>query len=128
MIGAGVSVAQTGVTLLSGKELRSFELASFDDVVTSAHESAASLHLKQVDERETPNRVWLRYRYGPGNHSLEVDIRRQTDHVTSIIVRVGSKSQRGLGALFLRDLYHELLARDAYFEPWTGEDSRPIEF
>ena len=41
---------------------------------------------------------------------------------TPIEASVRKKKHRGMAALFLRDLYHELRAADAYLEDWRADD------
>lgn len=121
MIGAAVSGAQTGVTLLSGGEMRSFELARFDDVVAGVERAAASLALEERKAIRDEGRVWLDYRYN--GHSMKVEILRRTERVTSVFVTVRKKTHRGMAALFLRDLFHELREAGVYLEDWRTGDS-----
>lgn len=125
-IGVGVSAAQTGVTLLSGRTVRSYELARFEDVIAAAKRSAESLDVELRRERSTDRRVLLEYRYGQ-SLGLSVDVRRQTETVTSILIRMGSKSQRGMAGLYLRDLFHELRDAGAYLEDWSGTSPPPMD-
>lgn len=118
-IGVGVSAAQTGVTMLSGRTVRSYELARFEDVIAAAKRSAQSLDMELRRERTTDRRVLLDYRYSQ-SLGISVDVRRQTDTVTSILIRMRSKSQRGMAGLYLRDLFHELRDAGAYVEEWSG--------
>lgn len=123
LIGAAASGAQTGVTLLEGGELRTFELARFDDVVAGAERAGASLGLELRAENRAPERVWLDYRYN--GQSMKVLILRRTDRVTSVEVSLRRKKHRGMAALFLRDLFHELRDAGAYLEDWRADD-QPI--
>lgn len=121
LIGAAVTGAQTGVTLLEGGEMRSFELARFEDVVAAAERAADSLGLERVGENRAEDRVWFNYRYDD-DRRLRVEILRRTDRVTSIQASVRKKKHRGMAALYLRDLFHELREADAYLEDWRAED------
>jgi len=120
MIGAAVSGAQTGVTLLAGGEMRSFELARFDDVVAGVERAAASLALEERKAIRDEQRVWFDYRYN--GRSMTVEILHRTKRVTSVFVSVRKKNHRGMAALLLRDLYHELREAGAYLEDWRAED------
>lgn len=122
LIGAAATGAQTGVTLLAGGELRTFELARFEDVVAAAERSRASLGLDLAKEVRSDDRVWFDFRYDD-DRSLKVEILRRTDRVTSIEASVRKKKHRGMAALFLRDLYHELRDADAYLEDWRADEN-----
>ncbi len=49
-ISAGASAAQTGVTFITRGKARTFELASFDDVVTAVHRAGDKLGMKSGDD------------------------------------------------------------------------------
>lgn len=125
-IGMGASAAQTGVTLLSGRTVRSYELARFDDVVAAAKRTGDSLGMEFRRERPSERRTLLQYRYGQ-SQGIDVDIRRQTDTVTSILIRMRSRSQRGMATLYLRDLFHEIRDAGAYLEEWRSSDGPDLD-
>jgi len=117
VIGAAVSGVQTGVTLFSGSRLWSYEYAHFDDVVDATMTITDRLELPRTNENdESDDRYWSAHRYGQSRRLIEIEIRRETDVVTSIRIDVGHKSQRGMAALMLRQIFAELRARGAYPE------------
>lgn len=101
LIGAAVSGAQTGVTLLSGAEVWTYEIADFDAVVASIGQVESELALRQLNEVVEEDRYWVYFRFGYAA-KLVVEVRRQTDTVTSIEVDVADKDQQGMASLFLK--------------------------
>jgi len=104
VVGAAISGAQTGVTLLSGAEVWSFEIADFDEVVAAVKQTEVDLALRKLNEIEEPDRYWVYYRFAESAR-LIVEVRRQTDTITSIEADVGSKDQHGMASLFLRHVF-----------------------
>ncbi len=104
LVGAAVSGAQTGVTLLSGAEVWSFEIADFDEVVAAVKQTEEDLALRKLNEIEEPGRYWVYYRFGR-TARLVIEVRRQTDTITSIEAEVGNKDQHGMASLFMRHVY-----------------------
>ena len=120
-IGAAVSGAQTGVTLLADAELWSYELAPFDDVVEAVHYAADKLSLRKLNEdaNET-DRYWVYYRFSTWR-KVTVEVVAETPTVTSIQVDVKSVDDRGMAALFLRQVFRYLRDNGAYLdEPTTS--------
>ena len=117
VIGAAVSGVQTGVTLFSGSRVWSYEYAHFDDVVDTTKSVTDHLELPRTNENdESEDRYWSAHRYGDSRRLIEIEIRRETDVVTSIRIDVGHRSQRGMAALILRQIFAELRASGAYPE------------
>ena len=57
---------------------------------------------------------------------VAIDIRRQTDSVTSIFIEIQSPSTRGIGALYLRQVFDELASAGAYLDDWGDEAKQGI--
>jgi hypothetical protein len=115
-IGAAVSGAQSGVTLLSDTQVWSYELATFGDVVDVTHIAADTLSLRKLNERDDQaDRYWVYYRYGVWR-KVVVEIIRETPTVTSIRVSVKSRNERGMATMFLRQVFQELKERGAYLD------------
>lgn len=104
IIGAAISGAQTGVTLLSGAETWSFEIADFDEVVAAVKQTEQDLALRKLNEIEEEDRYWVYYRFARSAR-LIIEVRRQTDTITSIEADVGNKDQQGMASLFLRHVF-----------------------
>lgn len=104
LVGAAISGAQTGVTLLSGAEVWSFEIAEFDEVVTAVKQTEQDLGLLKLNEVHEPYRYWVYYRFAK-SAKLVVEVRRQTPVITSIEAEVGNKDQHGMASLFLRHVF-----------------------
>jgi len=107
--GAAISGAQTGVTLLSGAEVWSFEIAEFHDVVDAVVHVGDELALRKLNEVTEDGRYWVYYRFGRTSR-LIVEVRRQTDVVTSIEAEVGNKDQHGMASLFLKLVFERVEA------------------
>jgi hypothetical protein len=101
LIGAAVSGAQTGVTLLSGAEVWTYEIADFDSVVNAIGHAETELGLRQLNEMVEEDRYWVYFRFAR-TARLIVEVRRQTPTVTSIEVEVADKDQQGMASLFLK--------------------------
>jgi len=121
ILGAGVSAAQTGVTLIQGKELWSVELARYEDVVLATETAAQRLGLEAVSEKRSDRRTWLYLGYKKSGR-LQVTIRRQTERATSITIGVRGRDRRALAGLLMRAVFHELKAADAYLEDWANDE------
>jgi len=115
-LGAAVSGAQTGVTLLSDTEVWSYELAEFDDVVVAVQAAADTLSLRKLNERDDQeDRYWVYYRFQDWR-KVVVEVKRETPTVTSINVDVKSNHERGMAGMFLRQVFDELREADAYLD------------
>lgn len=104
LIGAAISGAQSGVTLLSGAEVWAYEIADFDRVVQAMRETEEELGLRRLNEVSEPGRYWVYYRFGRGS-KLVVEVKSQTETVTSIEAEVAEKDQQGMASLFLKRLF-----------------------
>lgn len=104
LVGAAISGAQTGVTLLDGAEVWTFEIADFDVVVDAVRQTEQLLALRKLNEVVETDRYWVYYRFGRTS-KLVVEVRRQTEVITSIEAEVGSKDQHGMASLFLRKVF-----------------------
>ena len=119
-IGAAVSGAQSGVTLLSDAELWSFELAPFGDVVAATHVAAQKLSLRMLNEdADQTDRYWVYYRFGDWR-KVTVEVVAATPTVTSIQIDVKSTGDRGMAGLFLRQVYAYLMETGAYYDEPTN--------
>ena len=117
LLGASITAAQSGVTMVEKARLRSFELATFYDVEGAARRAGDRLALRLLNETVEDNRVWLYFRYGK-NDKITVEIRYRTDSVTSIEIGVRNAGQRGMGSLYLRQIFDELREAGAYLDDW----------
>jgi len=104
LVGAAVSGAQTGVTLLSGAEVWSFEIADYDTVVAAVKQTEQDLGLRKLNEVEETGRYWVYYRFARTS-KLVIEVRRQTEVITSIEAEVGNKDQHGMASLFMRHVF-----------------------
>jgi len=123
LLSAGMAVTQSGVTYVEGKQLRSFELARFEDVDLATERAAEALTLTKINERRRNGHIWKYFRYN-STGKVVVDIYRQSDTVTSIDIEIKSRSSRGMGSLYLRQVFNELAEADAYLEDWGDEARR----
>lgn len=119
ILGASVSAAQSGVTLFERRKIRSFEFAMFDDVHLACRASAEAMSLKLLNERVDEDDIWLYYRYQETG-KIVVQIHRRTPTVTTVVVEVRSTTERGMGSLFLGQMYVELERADAYLQDWSN--------
>lgn len=118
MLGAAVSGAQTGVSLLSGAEIWIFEQQRFGPVrqaVDAAAEELKFRRINTVDESEKEGRYWVYFRFGDWS-KLVVEVRQQTPEVTSVQVKVGDDDKHGMATLFLKRVLAQL-GRE-----WAGDD------
>jgi hypothetical protein len=112
LVGAAVSGAQTGVTLLSGAEVWSFEIADYDTVVAAVKQTEQDLSLRKLNEVEEADRYWVYYRFARTS-KLVIEVRRQTEAITSLEAEVGNKDQHGMASLFMRHVF-ELVEQTTY--------------
>ncbi len=113
-LSAGASAAETGVSFHGNSALSTFELVRFEDILPAARDAADDLDLRLLNHRLTPDeRAWFYYRYEPFE-KLVVTIRKRTDTVTSVHLRVRSPSERAMASLFVRHLAGILERRDLY--------------
>jgi hypothetical protein len=113
VLGAAVSGAQSGVTLLADHELWSYELASFEDVSAAVDTTALRLELERANERREEDRYWVFFRDDRGR-KVVIQVRPRTASVTSIEIDVQSPADRGMASLFLRQVFFELREMGAY--------------
>lgn len=123
LITAGASAAQAGVTMIDKGELRSFEMARYDDVVKACYRAGTdlALDLKNDDKGDSVTSMFFRDETGD---KITIRIERRTERVTFIKVDVGSFGKAGLGSLFMHQLWSELAESDAYLEDWNRADPR----
>lgn len=123
LIGVGASAAQAGVTMIDKGELRSFEMARYDDVVRACYRAGTdlALDLKNDDRNDKVTSMFFRDETGD---KITVRIERRTERVTFIKVDVGSFGKIGLGSLFMHQVWSELADSDAYLEDWDRADPR----
>ncbi|MEM1331508.1 MAG: hypothetical protein AAGG07_13205 [Planctomycetota bacterium] len=119
IIGASVSAAQTGVTLVEKRKIHAFELAMFDDVEVAARVAGERMSLRLLNEKSEDERVWLYYRFRDTG-KVTIEIHRLSDTVTWLEIAVGSTEQRGMASLFLRQVIDELEESDSYLDDWDG--------
>jgi hypothetical protein len=104
LVGAAISGAQSGVTLLSGAEVWSFEVADYDAVIRAVKQTEEELALRKLNEVVEPGRYWVYYRFARTS-KLVVEVRRQTETITSIEAEVGNKDQHGMASLFMKRVF-----------------------
>ena len=107
LVGAAISGAQTGVTLFSGAEVWAYEIAEFDTVLSAIRRTEEELGLRKLNEVSEPGRYWVYYRFGRSS-KLVVEVRSQTDRVTSIEVKVAEQDQQGMASLFLKRVFQKV--------------------
>ncbi len=107
MVGAALSGAQTGVTLLSGAEVWAFEKRSFEEMADAVDRAGESLGLTRLNEKRTDGRHWVYFRYLKHN-KLVVEVVRTTDEVTSVQIDTRKKNQQGMATLFLEEVFRML--------------------
>lgn len=118
MIGVGMTAVQQGVTYVSGVDSYSFQPASFGDTLAAATQAGESLGLELYNNRAiNETHTELRFRFDKDDR-LVVEIEHQTDRVTLVQLNVKKKSRRGMGALYMRAITHELRKAGAYFGDW----------
>jgi hypothetical protein len=116
ILGAAVSGASTGATILTKGRMNAFEYARFEEVAAASETAANDLGLRELNRRDDqPDRRWYYYRYSDWQ-KLEVEITRQTPTVTKVETTVRSEEHRGMATLFLRHLYVELERRGAILD------------
>ena len=116
ILGAAVSGAQAGITVLGAGRMNVFERASFEEVNAAALYAADQLDLTELNRRQDQERRrWYYFRYADWE-KLEVEIVYQTPSVTKIETVVRSKDHRGLAALYLRTVNDRLIETGAFSE------------
>ncbi len=110
-LSAGASAAETGIAYHGNSALSTFELVPFEEAVAASEVTAARLDLELFNERLTPGeRLWRYYTYDPGK-KLVITIRRRTQTVTSVHLRVSSPGERAMASLFVQHLARSIQAR-----------------
>lgn len=132
-VGVGLSTAQAGIAFFDGDDVRSFELVRYQDAVAAADRAAEMLEL---DLRYTryPEDAWERGNWQVRNYDLRgravlfIEIREETPSVTKIRTEARTPQQRGIAALFTKQVFVELERYNAYLEDWAKDqkDSRFI--
>ncbi|MEL7483742.1 MAG: hypothetical protein AAFN41_05235 [Planctomycetota bacterium] len=125
-IGVGLSTAQAGIAFFDGDDVRSFELVRYEDAVAAANDAADRLTLDLRYTRE-PETNWEVRNYDlRGRAVLFIELREETPTVTMIRTEARTPQQRGIAALFTKQLFVELERANAYLEDWAREpdDSR----
>jgi hypothetical protein len=107
LLGAAISGAQSGVTLLSGAEVWAYEIADFETVVKAIRETEVELGLRKLNEVSEPGRYWVYYRFGRAS-KLVIEVKSQTEQVTSIEAEVAEKDQQGMASLFLKRVFQRV--------------------
>ena len=122
-LSAGASAAESSVSFHSNSALATFELARFDDVLPAVEHTAALLNLESLNENRAPERTWLYYRYHP-NQKLEVTVRRRSETVTSVYLKVRRPGERAMATLLVKHLAETLQEREAYVDrSWLPSDT-----
>lgn len=132
-IGVGISTAEAGIAYFDGQDVRSFELVRFEDASAAADRAAEMLELELNFVRQ-PEDSWERGNWEIRNYDLRgrgvlfVEIREETPSVTMIRTEARTAQQRGLAALFTKQVFVELARYNAYLEDWAKDqdDSRFI--
>jgi len=121
MIGAGVNAVQQGVTYVSGVDSYSFQPAHYEDTLIAALRAGDAIGLEKYSQREIDEtHTQIRFLFDRDDR-IVVDIEQQTSEVTLVQVNIKKKSRRGMGALYMRALTHELREAEAYVGQWQDD-------
>ena len=121
VIGAGVNAVQQGVTYVSGVDSYSFQPAHFEDTLAAALRAGDAIGLEKYSQRDiNETHVQIRFLFDVDDR-LVVDVEKQTSEVTLVQVNIKKKSRRGMGALYMRALTHELREAEAYVGQWQDD-------
>ncbi len=134
MVGVGLSTAEAGIAFFDGDDVRSFELVRYEDAVAAADRAAEVLELElrytRYPEDEWPSGNWEIRNYAlRGRAVLFIELREETPSVTKIRTEARTPQQRGIAALFTKQLFVELDRYNAYIEDWARDpdNSRYID-
>ena len=132
-IGFGLSTAQAGIAFFDGDDVRSFELVRYEDAVAAADRAAEVLKLElrytRNPEDEWPTGNWEIRNYDlRGRAVLFVELREETPTVVKVRTEARTPQQRGIAALFTKQMFVELGRANAYLEDWARDptDSRML--
>ncbi len=110
LLGAAVSGTQTGITLLADADVYRFDKAPFDATVGALDRAAEELGLEAHTRYEYEDRVLRYYRFRD-DLLLEVEVRRETEAVTSIKASVNKHRNRGIAQLYIQEIRGDLSER-----------------
>lgn len=127
-IGVGLSTAQAGIAFFDGSDVRSFELVRYEDAVASADRAAEVLELElrytRFPEDEWDAGYWQIRNYDlRGRAVLFIELKQETPTVTMVRTEARTPQQRGIAALFTKQLFVELERANAYIEDWARDPS-----
>ncbi len=132
-IGFGLTTAQAGIGFFDGDDVRSFELVRHEDAVAAADRAADVLELELRYTRfpEDPSSMgnWQIRNYDlRGRAVLFIEIKQETPTVTMVRTEARTPQQRGIAALFTKQMFVELARANAYIEDWARDpaDARLI--
>jgi hypothetical protein len=120
-IGVGLTTAQAGIAFFDGDDVRSFELVRYDDAVRAADIAADVLNLDLRYTREAGERWEIRNYDLRGRAVLFIELREETPTVTMIRTEARTPQQRGIAALFTKQLFVEMSRSNAYLEDWAAD-------
>lgn len=121
LVGATLEAAERGVAIIDGTDATTFEFASYEAVVAAGDRAAAVLAMHEHSRREIDgNRLIIHYKLRPLERVV-VDIREETPNITMVRVEVREAVLRGVSAIYLRQLFHELDKAGAYKQDWVGQ-------
>lgn len=125
-IGVGISTAQAGIGFFDGTDVRSFELVRYENVVAAADKAASVLEMDLRYVRE-PEDTYRKGRWEIRNYDLRgravlfIEIREETPSVTQVRTEARTPQQRGIAALFTKQLFVEIDRANAYLEDWARD-------
>lgn len=120
-IGVGLSTAEAGIAFFDGTDVRSFELVRFEDAVIAADEAARVIDLELRYTRKPEEHWEIRNYQLRGRAVLFIELKSETPTVTMIRTEARTAQQRGISALFTKQLFVELDRANAYLEDWARE-------
>lgn len=106
-LGAGATVAQTGVTIMDRGKAKTIELAAFPLAVDATRRVMAKLCMTQTVEDPSPGRLRMSFHDDRGQ-SVVVVVERRTDTVTLLQADVGALGEAGLASLVVKQILAEL--------------------
>jgi hypothetical protein len=98
----------------------SYWMARYDDVMAATLRAAKALSLELIKEDKEKDKALYRF-CDDDSLKIDIEIRRRTDTMTSVLFDVGWFGSVSFGRLFARQVSHELQDAGAFLEDWTVE-------